>query len=88
MNQTMKPIEFSQHALEQMAERGAAQEETIAAIRTGETVPAKRGRHGYRRNFQYNQLWGERRYVVKQVLAIVAEEPDRLVVVTVFTFYF
>ena len=53
VNQSMKPIEFSQHALEQMAERGAAQEEVIAAIRTGETVPAKRGRRGYRRNFQY-----------------------------------
>ena len=31
----MKPIKFSQHAQEQMAERGAAEEEVVEAIRTG-----------------------------------------------------
>jgi len=36
----------------------------------------------------YGRLWGGRRYAIKQVLAIVAEEPERLVVVTVYTFYF
>ena len=51
-------------------------------------VPAKRGRQGFRKNFQYNRLWGGRTYAVKQVLAIVAEEADALVVVTVYTFYF
>jgi len=51
-------------------------------------VPAKRGRQGYRKNFQYNRLWGGQVYAIKQVLAIVAEEQDVLVVVTVYTFYF
>ena len=53
----MKPITFSQHSLEQMTERGASEAEVIGAIRTGERVPAKRGRQGYRKNFQYNSLW-------------------------------
>ena len=84
----MKPIKFSQHAREQMVERGVSEDEVIETIRTGERVPAKRGRQGYRKNFQYNRLWGGRIYAIKQVLAIVAEEPDVLVVVTVYTFYF
>ncbi len=84
----MKPIKFSQHARGQMVERGASKDEVIEAIRTGERVPAKRGRQGYRKNFQYNSLWGGRIYAIKQVLAIVADEPDALVVVTVYTFYF
>jgi hypothetical protein len=83
-----KPVRFSRHALQQMAERGAIQEEVLEAIRSGEQVPAKHGRVGYRRNFQYQRLWGGRYYAVKQVLAIVAEEPETLVVVTVYTFYF
>ncbi|MCX8066736.1 MAG: DUF4258 domain-containing protein [Anaerolineae bacterium] len=83
-----KPILFSQHARIQMRERGATEEEVVETIRTGEEVPAKRGRRGYRRNFQYDRLWGGRHYLTKQVLVIVAEEAERLVVVTVYTFYF
>jgi Asp-tRNA(Asn)/Glu-tRNA(Gln) amidotransferase A subunit family amidase len=84
----MKPIEFSRHAREQMAERGTDKDEVAETIRAGERVPAKRGRQGYRRNFQYNRLWGGRTYAIKQVFAVVAEETDVLVVVTVYTFYF
>lgn len=84
----MKPIRFSRHAREQMAERGANEADAISAIRDGEQVPAKRGRQGFRRNFQYGSEWGGRTYAIKQVLAIVAEEADALVVVTVYTFYF
>ncbi len=52
----MKPIVFSKHAQEQMIERGAAEDEVIEAIRTGEEVPAKGSRQGFRKNFQYNRL--------------------------------
>jgi hypothetical protein len=83
-----KPVRFSRHALEQMAERGATQDEVLEAIRSGEQVPAKRSRQGYRKNFQYERLWGGRYYSIKQVLALVADEPEMLVVVTVYTFYF
>ncbi len=83
-----KPVRFSRHALQQMVERGAIQEEVLEAIRSGEQVPAKHGRVAYRKNFQYQRLWGGRYYAVKQVLAIVAEESKTLVVVTVYTFYF
>jgi len=50
-----KPIIFSHHAREQMVERGATEEEVRETILTGEEVPAKRGRKGYRKNFQYGR---------------------------------
>ncbi len=83
-----KPVHFSRHALQQMIERGATDDEVLEAIRSGEQVSAKRGRLGYRKNFQYERLWGGRYYPIKQVLAIVVEESQTLVVVTVYTFYF
>jgi len=83
-----KPVHFSRHALQQMIEPGATDDEVLEAIRSGEQVSAKRGRLGYRKNFQYERLWGGRYYPIKQVLAIVVEEPQTLVVVTVYTFYF
>ncbi len=88
MGTQMKAIRFSKHALEQMAERGADEDAVIETIRTGEVVPAKRGRRGFRKNFQYNRVWGGRTYAIQQILAIVAEETDVLIVVTVYTFYF
>ena len=71
-----------------MAERGANPSEVTATIRGGRSEPAKRGRQGFRRSFPYNQTWSGRTYETKQVLAIVSEQPDRLIVVTVYTFYF
>lgn len=71
-----------------MNERGASEDEVVQAICAGERVPAKSNRQGYRRNFQYQRQWGGRTYAIKQVLAIVAEESDCLVVVTVYTFFF
>ena len=47
-----KPVRFSRHALQQMSERGATEEEVLEAIRSGEPVPAKHGRLGYRKNFR------------------------------------
>ena len=84
----MKSIVFSRHAREQMKERGADEQEVILAVRTGEQVPTKLGRQSYRKNFQYDRVWGGKTYATKQVLVVVAEDPDALVVVTVYTFYF
>ncbi|MBN1689922.1 MAG: DUF4258 domain-containing protein [Dehalococcoidia bacterium] len=84
----MKPILFSQHALDQMPDRGANREEVEAAIRTGELAPAKSKRLSYRKNFPFNKDWKGRKYAIKQVMPIVIEESDRIIVVTVYVFYF
>ena len=43
---------------------------------------------GYRKNFPHGMAWKGKHYASKQVMAIVVEEPDRLVVVTAYVFYF
>jgi len=84
----VKPIIFSKHALEQMPDRGANTEEVEAAIRTGEPVPAKGKRLAFRKNFPFHKEWKGRYYQVKQVMPIVTEESDKIIVVTVYAFYF
>jgi len=42
----------------------------------------------FRKNFTFNGHWRGKHYAVKQVVPVVAEEPNRLVVVTVFVYYF
>jgi hypothetical protein len=86
--QRMKPIVFSQHAAEQMPDRGATQQEVEAAIRAGERVPAKKGRIAFRRNFSFRREWKGHYYEGKQVMPVVVEENDRMVVVTVYVFYY
>ena len=84
----MKPILFSRHALDQARERGATEDEVRQAVREGEPVPARGARRGYRFNFPFGRSWGGQVYAIKQVMPIVAEEADRIVVVTVYVFYF
>ena len=71
-----KPVHFSRHALQQMIERGATDDEVLEAIRSDEQVSAKRGRLGYRKNFQYERLWGGRYYPNKSLSEKL--EPFRL----------
>jgi len=50
--------------------------------------PAREGRFACRLNFEFHGQWQRSHYHVKQVVPVVAEEADRLVVVTVFVLYF
>ena len=84
----MKAILFSQHAQQQARERGTNEDEMRQAIREGEQVPAKKRRIGYRLNLPFGRAWGKETYETKQVIPIVADEGDRLVVVTVYVFHF
>lgn len=84
----MKPIIFSQHALEQIRNRGATQNEVELIIRQGERVAASKGRLAFRKNLSFHSIWKGKYYEVKQVMPIVVEESARLVVVTVYVFYF
>lgn len=88
MSEPPKPIVFSKHARERCARRGASEADVEAAIRNGKREPAQRGLWIYRLNLQYNREWDGTRYAIQQVAPVVAEEADRIVVVTVYTFYF
>jgi len=39
-------------------------------------------------NIEFQAEWDGKYYAVQQVAPVVAEEPHRLVVITVYTFYF
>ena len=84
----MNSILFSDHSLIQMRERGATKDEILETIQTGEEIPAKNKRRSYRKNFQFNKKWGKKFYHIKQVIAIIKEEKSKIIVITVYTFYF
>ncbi|OGO04735.1 MAG: hypothetical protein A2Y91_07300 [Chloroflexi bacterium RBG_13_54_8] len=71
-----------------MLDRGGLESEVEAAIRTGNCEPARNNRFLFRKNFTFSHQWRGKHRAVKQVAPIVIEEPDRLVVVTVFVYYF
>ena len=83
-----KPIRFSKHALDRLPDRGATEEEVRRAVREGAREPAKQGRQMFRLNLPFNDFWQGQKYEIKQVAPVVAETPEQVVVVTVYTFYF
>jgi hypothetical protein len=80
-------IRLHPHARERLAERGATEEEVLAAVREGERFPAKYGRAGFRRNFAFDAEWRGRVYATKQVEAYAVDENGWLVI-TVLVKYF
>lgn len=88
MSDASKPIEFSGHAAQQMSFRGATAAEVIEAIRTMSWFPAESGRLECRKDSVFNSVWNRKHYAVKQVRPVFVEEPDRIVVVTVYVYYF
>ncbi len=83
----VKPIVFSQHALDNTGDRGSSREEVEASVRLGERIPAKQGRIAFRKTFAFDSEWKGKHYEAKQVMPIVVEEADALVVVTVYVFF-
>jgi hypothetical protein len=81
-------IVFSPHALQKMVDRGTTETEVEATIHEGNPEPARKERVMFRKNFAFNSQWRGKHFAVKQVAPVVAERADRLVVVTVFVYYF
>jgi hypothetical protein len=84
----MKPIRLTKHAREQARERGAHETEVKEAITQGSREPARHGRELCRYNFRFEKNWQGTHYAIKQVAPVIKEEPDEIVVITVYTFYF
>ena len=88
MSEQAKPITFTHHARGRCAQRGTTEADATAAIRTGNREPAQRGLWLYRLNLEYQREWDGVRYAVQQVAPVVDEEEHRIVVVTVYAYYF
>ena len=66
-----------------MEDRRASESEIEEAIRSGDRAEAGRGLLSFRKNYPYSREWKGSLYATKQVRPIVAEEPERFIVVTV-----
>ena len=80
-------IRIDSHTLERAAERGASSEEIIDVITSGYTVPAKYGRLGKSKIFDFKQTRLGRYYEQKRIEVFFAIEGDVIVTATVYVFY-
>lgn len=82
-----KPIYFTQHARRQMQARRGTPEEVETVIRTSAWKPAEQDRYTASGLFRFAQEHHGRFYASKEVVPIFVEEPERIVVTTVYTFF-
>jgi hypothetical protein len=84
----LKRIRLSGHANRYREIRGFTVAEVEEAIRTAKWGVAGLGRLECRRDFVFAQLWNGRFCATKQVRPVFVDEPEEIVVVTVYTYYF
>lgn len=84
----MKAIRLSAHAMRYTAKRGFTVAEVEEAIRTKEWHPAELGRLECRKDFAFGGDWNGKTYGTKQLRPVFVDEPEEIVVVTVYTYYF
>jgi hypothetical protein len=83
----MKSIRLSGHALGYCASRGFTAAEVEEAIRRGPWEKAELDRLEARLEFAFDAEWNGHHYATKQVRPVFVEEPNEIVVVTVYTYY-
>ena len=83
-----KPIRFSGHAREQLPRRGVSESEVIEAIRTSPWEMAQGARNECKKDFAFERLWNRKPYATKQVRPVFVDEPEEIVVITVYSYYF
>lgn len=71
-----------------MSFRGGTAQEVIEAIRTEPWQAAELGRLECHKDFAFNAIWNRRSYATKRIRPIFVAEPDEIVVVTVYVYYF
>jgi hypothetical protein len=84
----MKPIRLSAHALGYLMMRGFTVAEVEETIRTSPWGKAELGRLECRKDFPFNAEWNGHRYATKQVRPIFVDEPEEILVITVYTYYY
>ena len=82
-----KPIHISRHAQHQALDRDVTEEEIAETIMEGLWRPAEKGRLMASQTFPFGREHYGRYYALKDVVPIFVEEPDRIVVITVYTFF-
>ena len=80
-------IQIDPHTLERAEERGTNETEIKDVIYSGFAIPAKYGRIGKAKVYDFNQNRHNRYYEQKRVEVFYAIESDKIVTVTVYVFY-
>jgi hypothetical protein len=80
-------IQIDSHTLERAEERGTNEEEIKDVINTGFTIPAKHGRIGKAKIYNFNQKRLNKYYEQKRVEVVYTLERNVIVTVTVYVFY-
>jgi hypothetical protein len=84
----MKTIRFSKHALGYAASRGFTVAEVEEAIHSCPWGATELGRLDCRKDFPFGKEWNGKFYAMKQVRPVFVDEPNEVVVITVYTYYF
>ena len=84
----MKEVVFTKYSKESMRKRGVLEEEVKIAISKASWQPSKWGRLECTLEFQYDKEWNGKFYHTKQVVPVFVEEETRIVIITVYAFYF
>jgi len=83
----MKAIRLSHHAQQQLQFRGASAFEVEEAVRTSPWEPAELGRLECHRDYPFRKEWNGIVYETKRVRPIFVDEPEAIIVVTVYVYY-
>ncbi len=84
----MKKIRLSKHASDYATARGFTVAEVEEAIRTCAWAAAELGRLDCRKDFPFGRNWNGKVYATRQVRPVFVDEPEEIVVITVYTYYF
>jgi len=80
-------IQIDAHTLERAQERGTDEREIRDVLETGFSIPAKHGRQGKAKVYDFGDEWAGERYQQKRVEVIYKLEGPRAVTITVYVFY-
>lgn len=80
-------IQIDPHTLERAEERGTSEEEIKDVINTGASIPARYGRMGKVKTYNFKQKRHGQYYEQKRVEVFYTIERDVIVTVTVYVFY-
>ena len=80
-------IRIDPHTLERAEERGTSEEEIKDVINSGFPIPAKGGRLGKAKVYDFRQQRHGKYYEQKRVEVIYTLEQETIVTVTVYVFY-
>jgi len=79
---------LSAHAVNYMNRRGFTIAQVEEAVRTCPWGKAELGRLEVRKEFLFNGEWNGEWYAVRQVRPVFVDEPNEIVVITVYTYYY